>query len=123
MTVNSTHGFFLTHTQRSCLNLNIIYILNVLAMYNNLLNPLQSNKDSYLLGGLALTRCDEFPSTPVPCLVTTVPPFSFHPFHLFSTPQPTLHYLQRRHQQSRSSSSRTKRVSMEVDFWNSAEDK
>jgi hypothetical protein len=52
----------------------------------------------------------KFPSTPVPCLVASVPPFDscpFQPFHHFPTSQPILHYLQRRHQHFPSSSSRT----------------
>jgi hypothetical protein len=42
--------------------------------------------------GQLLAHSDEFPSTLVPCLVTTAQPFGFFPFHPFPTPQPTLHY-------------------------------
>jgi hypothetical protein len=42
---------------------------------------------------------------PGPLSASNCPPFGFYPFHPFPTPQPRLHYLHRRHQQSRSSSS------------------
>ncbi len=58
---------------------------------------------TYLDGQLS-ARGDKFPSSLVPCLVTTAPPFGFHPF---LTPQFTLHYLHRRRQQSRPSLSGT----------------
>jgi hypothetical protein len=65
------------------------------------------NKEScftYLEGQL-LARGDEFPSIPV----TTAPPLGFYPF---STQQFILHYLHRRHQQSRLSSSWTLTMSI-----------
>ncbi len=43
--------------------------------------------------GQLLAHGGEFPFTPVPCLVTTAPPFGFCPSHPFPTPQPTLHYF------------------------------
>jgi hypothetical protein len=61
---------------------------------------------TYLDGQLS-ARCDKFPSTLVPCLVTAAPPLGFYSFHPFLTPQFTLHNLHRQHQQSRPSSSRT----------------
>ncbi len=44
--------------------------------------------------GQFLAHGGEFPSSLVPFLVTTAPPFDSCPFHPFPTPQPTLHYLQ-----------------------------
>jgi hypothetical protein len=108
MTVHSTHGLFLTCTQ----------ILFVFTQYTDVqyshnkqaisFEPLATNKEAntYLEGQL-LARGDEFPSTLAPSLVTTASPFSLHPFHPFPTPQPTLHCLQIRDQQSWSSSSGT----------------
>ncbi len=61
----------------------------------------------YLLGGPASSLGDKFPSTLAPSQVTTAPPCSLHPFHPFTTPQPTLHCLQIQDQQSWSSSSGT----------------
>jgi hypothetical protein len=68
---------------------------------------MQDKKEPLYLEGQLLARVDKFSSSLVPGLVTTAPPFSFHPFHPCPTPLPTLHCLQRRHQQSRTSSSGT----------------
>jgi hypothetical protein len=104
-----THALFLTCTQKSHLYLPYMY-LGIYTMYKQFhWSPLTSIKNpcfTYLEGQL-LTCGDEFPSTLVLSLVTTVPPLGFYPFHPFLTPQFTSHDLHRWHQQSGSSSSGT----------------
>ncbi len=107
-----TLGLFLNVTEiLFCISQGIQMFNNHTIYRQSLSNPLQNNKEPHTyLEGQLLTRGDKFPSTLAPSLVTTAPPFSFHPFHpfhSFPTPQPTLHCLQRRHQQSRSSLSET----------------
>jgi hypothetical protein len=82
-------------------NTDTWYSHNVQQFYHN---PCKTIRIHTYWEGQLLACGDKFPSTLVPSLVTTAPPFSFHPF---PTPQPTSHYLQGRHQQSRSSLSGT----------------
>jgi hypothetical protein len=53
MTVYSIHGLYLTCRQRSCWYLHKIQILDITQCTVFLSNPLQNNKNPYLLGGLA----------------------------------------------------------------------
>ncbi len=81
-------------------------------MYNNFQikkNPCFNKVTPYyLLGEPAFfARGEESPSTLVSGLVTTALPLGFYIVHPILTPRFTLHYLHRRHQQSRPSSSRT----------------
>jgi hypothetical protein len=108
-TMYFTHGLFLTCTQKSNLYLHSPH-LYIYTMYKQ--SPIQitasiKNPRCTYLEGQLLARGDKFPSTLFPGLGTTAPPFGFYPFHTFLTPKFTLHYLHRRHQQSRSSSSGT----------------
>ncbi len=110
MTVYSTHGLFLTCTQRFCLYLHNIQIFNIHTIYKQLYQtPYKKKQERTLtyLEGQLLACGDKFPSTLVSFLETTAPPFSFRLFHPFPTPQPTSHYLQWRHQKSQYSSSGT----------------
>ncbi len=94
MTMYFMHGLFLTCTQKSRLYLHDIALIE---------NPCFTYFDGQL------SACDDkFPFTLAPCMVTTAPSLGFYPFHPFLTPQFTLHYIHRRHQQSRPSLSRTK---------------
>jgi hypothetical protein len=92
MMMYSTHGLFLTCTQKYCLYLNGIQIFNIHTVYKqSLSNHLQQQqRTSTFLEGQFLARGDKFPSTLVPSLVTTAPPLSLHHFYPLSTLDP--HY-------------------------------
>jgi hypothetical protein len=90
MTVNSTHGLFLTCTQESHLYLHNIQLTNIYTMCMQLLlNPLTKviRTPSYLVGQF-LSHGDKSPSTLVPCLVATATPFCSGPFTPFSPLSP-----------------------------------
>jgi hypothetical protein len=108
MTMYFTHGLFLICTLKLIFVITwhaLLYLQNVQVISYE--SPLHEKNSRFTcLEGQLLARGDEFPSTLFPSLVTTAPPLGFYPFHPFLIPQFTLHYLQRRHQQSWSSSSR-----------------
>ncbi len=108
--VHSTYGLFLTCTQESHLYLlytTYSYLVFTKCTYSFIEPLAKIIMNPYLLGGPVSCLWGWIPIHLVPCLVATAPPFGFCPFHPFPTPQPTLHYFQRRHQQSYSSSSGT----------------
>ncbi len=93
------HGLFLTCTQKS----HLYYMTSILVFTSSLsLKSPFINKESplYLFGGPASCLRWRIPIYSGP----HCPPLCFYPF---LTTQFTLHYLHRRHQQSRSSSSGT----------------
>jgi hypothetical protein len=56
-------------------------------MYSNFVEPLEKQKGTpTYLEGQFVAHGDEFPSSLVPCLVTTAPPLTLAPFHPFSHP-------------------------------------
>jgi hypothetical protein len=56
-------------------------------MYTNFIEPLEKRKGTpTYLEGQFLARGDEFPSTLIPCLVTTAPLLTLAPFHPFTHP-------------------------------------
>jgi hypothetical protein len=81
MTVYSTHGLFLTCTQKSHLYLHSTQIFNIHIVYKQFYRtPCKNNKKTRTyLDGQLLARGDEFPSTLVPYLITTAPPLAFAP--------------------------------------------
>jgi hypothetical protein len=88
MMKHSTHGLFLTCTQ----NLVFIYTKH----NQSLIEPPCEKKmrTPIYLEGRCLAHGGESPSTLVPSLKATAPPFDSNPFHPFPTPsaQITLHY-------------------------------
>ncbi len=88
MMVHSMHGLFLTCTQESHLYLHNVQLIDVHTMYRQLLiKPLTRKiKTPTYLKCQFLAHGGEFPSTLVPCLVATAPPFDSCPFHPFPTP-------------------------------------
>jgi hypothetical protein len=113
MLVNLPHGLFLTCTQKS----PYIY-RSFIARYTTFppnLTPCISMGNPALLTWRTsfFARGDEYPSTLVSGLPTTAPPLAL-PLSPFHTPQFKLHYLQRRHQQSRSSLSLTLNMYIDV---------
>jgi hypothetical protein len=87
------------------------YLHNVTSNLSSKSRASMKNPRFTYLEGQFLVCGNVFPCTLVPSLVTTAPPLGFYHFHPFLTIQFTLHYLHRRHQQSRSSSSGTVRIS------------
>jgi hypothetical protein len=72
-----------------------MYNINIYTMYMQFFDePLAKIIRNPNLEGQFLAHGGGFPSTPVPCLVATATPFGLCPFHPFTAPQPTLHYLQ-----------------------------
>jgi hypothetical protein len=92
ITVNSTHGLFLTCTQKSHLYLHSIKVFNIHIMYKQLYLTLckKTKRNPTYLERQLLASGDKVPSTLVPCLVTTALPLASTPFTPFPPRSP--HY-------------------------------
>jgi hypothetical protein len=99
----------LTCTQKSRLYLPNVQSIDIYTMYRLSLIELlaEITKIPNLHGGPVSCSWWRIPIHSGPLPGSNCPPFGSYPLHSFPTPQPTLNYLQRRHQQSRSSSSGT----------------
>jgi hypothetical protein len=83
-------------------------IFNIHKIYSNSIKPLEKwKRNPYLLGGPASCSWWRIPIHPGPLSSNNYSTLGSCPIHPFPTPQPTLHHLQGRHQQSRSSLSGT----------------
>ncbi len=85
--MHSSHGFFLTCTQKSCLHLHSVQLINIYTTYRqSSIEPLAEIKRTLTyLEGQYLAHGSELPSPLAPCLGATAPPFDSYPFHPFPT--------------------------------------